>query len=43
MFLHVDSVRTLERYTLRLEFNDGWTKDVDLSGQASCTAKFSSR
>ncbi len=34
MFLHVDSVRALDNeYTLRLEFNDGTIKDVDLSGE----------
>lgn len=33
MFLHVRSVRTLDQYTLRLEFNDGSTRDVDLSGE----------
>lgn len=33
MFLQVISVRTLDRYTLRLEFNDGSTRDVDLSGE----------
>jgi hypothetical protein len=33
MFLHVVSARTLDRYTLRLEFNDGSTRDVDLSGE----------
>lgn len=33
MFLHVIGVRALEGYTLRLEFNDGATRDVDLSGE----------
>lgn len=33
MFLHVDSVRPLEGYTLRLAFNDGTVKDVDLAGE----------
>lgn len=33
MFLHVDSVRALEGYTLRLSFNDGAVKDVDLAPQ----------
>jgi hypothetical protein len=33
MFLHVDQVHALEGYTLRLAFNDGTTKDVDLSGE----------
>lgn len=33
MFLHVESVRPLDQYTLRLEFNDGSTRDVDLSGE----------
>lgn len=33
MFLHVDSVRPLEGYRLRLEFNDGVVKDVDLAGE----------
>jgi hypothetical protein len=33
MFLHVDQVHPLDGYTLRLEFNDGTTKDVDLSGE----------
>lgn len=30
MFLHVVSVRTLSGYTLRIEFSDGITRDVDL-------------
>ncbi|WP_420128960.1 DUF2442 domain-containing protein [Longimicrobium sp.] len=33
LFLHVDQVHALEGYTLRLEFNDGATRDVDLSDQ----------
>lgn len=33
MFLHVDQVHALEGYTLRLEFNDGTTRDVDLSDE----------
>ena len=33
MFLHVDSVRALEGYTLRLAFNDGTVKDVDLASE----------
>ncbi|HEU4885368.1 MAG TPA: DUF2442 domain-containing protein [Longimicrobium sp.] len=33
MFLHVDQVHPLHGYTLRLQFNDGTTKDVDLSGE----------
>jgi Protein of unknown function (DUF2442) len=33
MFLHVDTVLPLEGYTLRLEFNDGTVKDVDLAGE----------
>jgi hypothetical protein len=33
MFLHVDAVHPLEQYGLRLEFNDGTTRDVDLSGE----------
>lgn len=32
-FLHVDQVHAREGHTLRLEFNDGTTKDVDLSGE----------
>lgn len=31
-FLRVDQVHPLDGYTLRLEFNDGTTRDVDLSG-----------
>ena len=31
MFLHVDSVRHLERYRLRVTFDNGVTKDVDLA------------
>ena len=33
MFLHVDTARALDGYTVRLEFNDGAIKDVDLSGE----------
>jgi uncharacterized protein DUF2442 len=33
MFLHVTSVTHLGGYELRLEFDDGSTKDVDLSGE----------
>jgi hypothetical protein len=33
MFLHVTSVRHLRGYELRIEFNDGTTRDVDLSGE----------
>lgn len=33
MFLHVTAVYPLNDYTLRLEFNDGATRDVDLSGE----------
>jgi hypothetical protein len=33
MFLHVDQVHALEGYTLRLKFNDGTIKDVDLAGE----------
>jgi Protein of unknown function (DUF2442) len=33
MFLHVESVRPLEDYVLRLEFNDGAVKDIDLAGE----------
>lgn len=33
MFLHVDQVDALEGYTLRLQFNDGTTKEVDLAGE----------
>ena len=33
MFLHVTSVTYLENYQLRLEFDDGVSKDVDLSAQ----------
>jgi hypothetical protein len=33
MFLHVDQVHALEGYALRLEFNDGTIKDVDLAGE----------
>jgi len=33
MFLHVVSVTYLGDYTLRLEFNDGATKDVNLEGE----------
>lgn len=31
MFLHVDSVQALDGYILRIEFNDGAIKDVDLT------------
>ena len=31
MFLHVNSVELLDGYSLRLEFNDGSVRDVDLS------------
>lgn len=33
MFLHVDGVTHLQRYELRLEFNNGTVKDVDLAGE----------
>jgi hypothetical protein len=33
MFLHVNQLQPLHGYTLRLEFNDGTTKDADLSGE----------
>ncbi|HID65255.1 MAG TPA: DUF2442 domain-containing protein [Anaerolineae bacterium] len=33
MFLHVTSVSYLEDYKLRLTFNDGVTKDVDLQDE----------
>jgi Protein of unknown function (DUF2442) len=33
MFLHVTSVQLLDGYRLRLEFNDGIAKDVDLAGE----------
>jgi len=33
MFLHIDEVEYLEGYRLRLQFNDGSTKDVDLEGE----------
>jgi hypothetical protein len=33
MFLHVRRVRHLERYQLRVEFDDGVTKDIDLEGE----------
>ncbi len=33
MFLHITSVTYLESYKLRLAFNDGVVKDVDLSGE----------
>ncbi len=33
MFLHVISVFYLEDYRLRLEFNDGVLKDVDLTNE----------
>jgi hypothetical protein len=33
MFLHVTSVECLDEYQLRLEFNDGSRRDVDLSGE----------
>jgi hypothetical protein len=32
MFLHVTSAKYLGEYRLRLEFNDGSRRDVDLSG-----------
>ena len=31
MFLHIEDVRLLGGYRLRLDFTDGVTKDVDLS------------
>lgn len=33
MFLHVTGVRHLEGYRLQLDFDDGTTKNVDLSGE----------
>ena len=33
MFLHVTSVTYLKAYKLRLEFNDGTIKDVDLEDE----------
>jgi hypothetical protein len=33
MFLHVEKVNYLEGYKLRLEFNDGAVRDVDLSSE----------
>jgi hypothetical protein len=33
MFLHVKSVRHVEDYRLRLEFDDGNVKEVDLAGE----------
>ena len=33
MFLHVTGVTYLEDYKLRLEFNDGTVKDVDLKDE----------
>jgi hypothetical protein len=33
MFLHVNSVTYLGAYKLRLEFNDGVSKDVDLENE----------
>ncbi|HET6762535.1 MAG TPA: DUF2442 domain-containing protein [Longimicrobiaceae bacterium] len=33
MFLHVTTVHVLDHYRLRLEFNDGATKEVDLVGE----------
>jgi len=33
MFVHVTSVMYLEEYKLRLSFDDGVTKDVDLQGE----------
>lgn len=33
MFIHVETVRPLEGYTLRMEFSDGTVKDVDLAGE----------
>ncbi|HEX8695517.1 MAG TPA: DUF2442 domain-containing protein [Longimicrobium sp.] len=33
MFLHVTRATHLGEYELRIEFNDGSTKDVDLSGE----------
>jgi hypothetical protein len=33
MFLHVDGVTHLRGYELRLEFNDGTVKDVDLAAE----------
>ena len=31
MFLHIDSVKHLREFTLRIEFSDGSVRDVDLS------------
>lgn len=33
MFLHVDSVRYLGGYRLRLQFSDGSAREVDLAGE----------
>lgn len=33
MILHVEGVRYLQDHRLRLRFNDGVTKDVDLKGE----------
>jgi hypothetical protein len=33
MFLHVEGVIHLEEYVLRLRFNNGTVKDVDLEGE----------
>lgn len=33
MSIHVEAVRCLEPYVLRVTFSDGVTKDVDLSGE----------
>jgi len=33
MFLHVESVTFKKDYELRIEFNNGIVKDVDLSGE----------
>jgi hypothetical protein len=33
MFLHVQAVRHLERYQLRIEFDNGVTKEIDLEGE----------
>lgn len=33
MFLHVKAVMYLHDYVLRIEFNNGTVKDVDLSGE----------
>ena len=33
MFLHVEEVEYLKKYRLRLKFNDGTVKDVDLEDE----------